>query len=128
VKALFAKERLVEARSELDNAENLFRLFLESNRNYVTSSDPAVRLKGNRLENELKLRTQLVGSLAVSFEQALMEEKNDMPILNVLDAGNLPIEKSRPGRSAIVMLSALLAGSAYGLWINRIWVLTKFAL
>ena len=124
-KAAFAEARLSDARKEMDEAEDAFRRFLEGNRNYLTSSDPAVRLKGSRLETELRLRQQLVTSIAMNREQALLEEKNDIPILNVLDPGNLPIDKSRPARSTLVLLAAMLAGLGSWTWLNREWVKAK---
>lgn len=118
-KAAFAEKRLEDARKEMAQVEDDFRRFLDGNRNYLMSADPSVRLRGMRLEAELKLRQQLVTTLALSREQALMEEKNDMPILNVLDPGNLPIDKSRPSRSMVVMgLFILVAGLAWG-WPRR---------
>ena len=126
-KAAFAGARLTEARREMDEAEDVFRGFLEGNRNFQTSADPAVRLKGIRLETELHLRQQLVSAIAMNREHAMLEEKNDIPILNVLDSGNLPIDKSRPRRSQIVMVVALLVGiGAWGIR-NRNWIqLTLF--
>ncbi|WP_243324060.1 hypothetical protein [Geothrix sp. SG200] len=124
-KALFAEARLADARTEMDQAEEAFRRFLEGNRNYQSSGDPAVRLKGTRLENELRLRQQLVTTLAMNREQALLEEKNDIPILNLLDPGNLPIDKSKPARSVIVILAALLVGAGGWTWLNREWVRTR---
>lgn len=121
-KAAYAEARLAEARREMDEAEDTLRRFLEGNRNFQTSGDPAVRLKGTRLEAELRLRQQLVTTLAMNREQALLEEKNDIPILNVLDAGNLPIEKSKPSRSVIVLLVVSLLGAGSWLWLNRAWV------
>ena len=121
-KALFAEARLADARSEMDQAEDAFRRFLEGNRNYHTSGDPSVRLKGSRLETELRLRQQLVSAIAMNREQALMEEKNDIPILNMLDPGNLPIDKSRPVRSRIVLLLAFLTGAAAWAWQCRDWI------
>jgi hypothetical protein len=122
-KAAFARRRLVEAREEQVKAEEAFRVFLNGNRNYLVSADPSVRLQGLRLETELKLRTQIVMTLSISQEQALMDEKNDVPILNVLDTGNLPAEKSKPARSSYVMLAFFLAGAAAWLWLNRKWVM-----
>jgi uncharacterized protein involved in exopolysaccharide biosynthesis len=121
-KAAFAEARLTEARREMDEAEDILRRFLEGNRNYLTSGDPAVRLKGSRLETELRLRQQLVTSIAMNREQALLEEKNDIPILNVLDPGNLPIEKSKPARSVVVLLTMMLVGAGGWLWLNLEWV------
>ncbi len=121
-KAAFADARLADARREFEEAENAFRTFLESNRNYLGSADPGVRLKGARLEGELRLRQQLITTLALNREQALLEEKNDIPILNVLDPGNLPIEKSRPARSQLVIAWAFLAGLVVWGFENRRWI------
>jgi hypothetical protein len=55
-------------------------------------------------------------------EQALLEEKNDIPILNVLDPGNLPIDKSKPSRSVMVLMALILVGSGSWIWLNREWV------
>ena len=121
-KAAFAEARLSDARKEMDEAEDAFRRFLEGNRNYLTSSDPAVRLRGTRLETELRLRQQLVTSIAMNREQALLEEKNDIPILNMLDPGNLPIEKSKPARSVVVLLAMMIISAGSWIWLNREWV------
>lgn len=124
-KAAFAEARLKEARQEMAQAEDDFRRFLSGNRNYLASADPTVRLQGSRLESELQLRRQLVTTLAMNREQALMEEKNDIPILNVLDDGNLPIEKSRPGRSGMVAGVFLFAGLLAWVWGQRHWILRR---
>jgi uncharacterized protein involved in exopolysaccharide biosynthesis len=121
-KATFAEARLADARREMDEAEDVLRRFLEGNRNFQSSGDPAVRLRGMRLETELHLRQQLVTTLAMNREQALLEEKNDIPILNVLDPANLPIDKSKPARSIIVLLAALLVGLGTWVWQNRDWI------
>lgn len=121
-KADFAEARLTDARHKMDQAEDAFRDFLEGNRNYQMSADPAVRLRGARLEAELNLRRQLVTTLALNREQSLLDAKNDIPILNILDPGNLPIDKSKPHRSVIVLLVTLLAGMGTWGWQNRDWI------
>ena len=123
-KAAFAEARLAEARKEMDMAEEAFRRFLEVNRSYQGSADPAVRLKGGRLETELRLRQQLVTTLAMNREQALLEEKNDIPILNILDPGNLPIDKSRPSRASLVLGVMFLVGSTSLGWTYRKQLMT----
>jgi uncharacterized protein involved in exopolysaccharide biosynthesis len=121
-KAAFAEARLSDARREMDVAEDALRHFLEGNRNFQTSGDPAVRLRGTRLETDLRLRQQLVSTIAMNREQALLEEKNDIPILNVLDPGSLPIEKSGPVRSRIVAWLFLFSGLLAWGWPNREWI------
>lgn len=113
-KAVFATDRLDEARKSAELAESVLLNFIKNNKNYATSQDPAIRLYGMRLEAELKLRQQLVMTLALSLEQALMDSKNDMPILNVLDSGNYPFEKSGPWRSGWALIGLLMGVLAVG--------------
>lgn len=121
-KAAFAEARLAEARGDMLQFEDEFRRFLDGNRNYQVSAEPSVRLKGVRLESEFKLRQQLVSTLSLNREQALLEEKSDIPILNVLEPGNLPIEKSRPTRGIFVMVAFMLGTVSCWVWINREWI------
>lgn len=118
-KANFAEARLSEARAELADAEERASVFFSANKNYLGSFDPEVRLRGTRLEAELKLRQQVVLTLAVNREQALLEEKNDIPILTVLDLPNLPFEKSGPTRSVFVLMGFLVGGGICWCWQNR---------
>lgn len=121
-RAAFAEARLIEARQNMGTAEETLRRFLQVNRNYASSSDPDVRLRGIRFEAELRLTQQLVTNLAMNREQALLEEKNDLPILNVLDPGSLPIEKSRPARNLITLLVVILVGVCVFGWEERQWI------
>jgi len=114
-KAIFTAERLKEAQAECEKAEADSAKFLDAHRNYATSNDPSVRLRGASLETRLKLRQQVVTTLTLNYEQALIEEKNDMPILNILDGGDLPLDKSAPSRGMIVILAGLIVGG--GTWL-----------
>jgi hypothetical protein len=121
-KARFAEVRLKDAQRELTGAEDAFGQFLEGNRGYQTSANPTVRLKGLRLEADFKLRLQLVSALALNLEQAMMEEKNDVPIVNVLDPANLASDRNKPHRSSLV-LGAFAAGTLLAwAWSNRMWI------
>ena len=111
-KAAFTAERLREAQGDYARSEKEFKEFLDAHRNYSTSAEPGIRLTGLRLENSLKLRQQVLTTLTLNYEQALLEEKNDMPILNTLDAGDLPTDKSGPSRSLLVVSAAIIVGLA----------------
>lgn len=121
-KASFAEARLQEAKQELDASEEDFRRFLEGNRGYQTSADPSVRLEGMRLETEYRRRQQLFNVIAMNREQALMEEKNDIPIVNIMDPANLPQEKSRPKRANTVMLVMVFTGVLGWVWQHWTWI------
>lgn len=115
-KAAFTAERVQEASAASALAAREAEAFLRAHRNYATSNDPAVRLEGVRLEGLCRLRQQVVATLTLNYEQALLEKKNDMPVLNILDEGDLPQEKSGPFRSRLALLAFLLAGGGTWLW------------
>jgi len=114
-KAIFTEVRMREAQAAVAKAEQDALEFLEAHRNYATSNEPGIRLKGAQLDATLKLHQQVLTTLTLNNEQALLEEKNDMPILNILDDGDLPQEKSGPPRGTILLLAFLLVGG--GSWL-----------
>jgi uncharacterized protein involved in exopolysaccharide biosynthesis len=109
-KAEFTRQRLEESRLNEQEAETALLRFTETNKLYLTSLDPSVRLQGMRLENNLRIKNQLTGMHILAHEQALLEEKNNVPVLNILDNGNYPYEKSGPPRLAWTVLAALFGG------------------
>jgi len=119
LKARFAEQRLQEARADLDKRAAALEALLERNRGYPTNTDPQVRIGVAKLEGEMKLRQQLVATLAIAYEQALLDEKNDTPQLNVLDQGYVPINKSGPSRSPMVLLAMLVGGGLTWAWPRR---------
>ena len=124
-KAVFVAGRLRIAEAKSKEAEKDFQGFLTVNRNYQTSPDPVVRLMGSRLEADLSMRRLMVSNLNWSLEQALMDEKNDTPILNILDAGQDPDAKSGPPR-LLMVISASLGGIALSFgWNRRHWLIKQ---
>jgi uncharacterized protein involved in exopolysaccharide biosynthesis len=124
-KAVFVAGRLRIAEAKSKEAEKDFQGFLTVNRNYQTSPDPVVRLMGSRLEADLSMRRLMVSNLNWSLEQALMDEKNDTPILNILDAGQDPDAKSGPPR-LLMVISASLGGIALAFgWNRRHWLIKQ---
>ena len=121
-KVSFILARLDEAKRELTAKEASFRAFLEVNRNFAVSADPGIRLGGARLEADLQLQRQVLTTLALNKEQAMLEEKNDMPLLNILDAGYTPIERSRPARARLVITGFLVAFAGILGWRRRVWI------
>lgn len=121
-KAKFAAFSLARAEAEERQAEQDLEGFLMQNRDYQNSANPAVRLRGARLDSKLQLRQQLVANLAMSRDQAQLEEKDAIPVLNVLDPGQLPLEKAGPPR-ALLMLGAFFLGGLGSLgWRHRTWL------
>lgn len=120
-KAEYTAERLKEANAAYEDSTREFERWLSDHRNYQTSNDPLVRIRGAQLEAAMKLRQQVVVTLMLNHEQALLEQKNDIPILNVLDPGDVPAEHSSPSRSLLVILALILG--AGGTWAvqTKVW-------
>lgn len=109
-KAAFISERLQDAKKEFEKENLEAQNFFGTHRNYLISNDPDIRFKGAMLETSVRLRQQVITTLTLAYEQALMEEKDDVPILNVLDGGDLPLEKTGPPRLMYVLLLMLFVG------------------
>lgn len=108
-KVRFTSDRIKEAMSDVLQSESRLKAFLESNRNYQQSSDPDVKILGGRLEADLALRRQVFNTLTLNREQSSLDQKDDTPILNVLERGTMPIEKSRPHRALLTGVAMVLA-------------------
>jgi capsule polysaccharide export protein KpsE/RkpR len=118
-KAEYAHERMKEAEAELNQVDEKLGKFIVLNRNYSTSNDPRVRLAGQRLESERTLRMQVFSMVSMAREQALLEEKDDVSIVNVLDGGHFPEEKTAPRRSLLVLTAFSLGGGLSLAWKKR---------
>ncbi|WP_243303379.1 hypothetical protein [Geothrix oryzisoli] len=119
-KAIYLEQRLKEAAIEFQKAEDGLARFQANNRTYSSSSDPAVRLRGQHLENDLELHKQLFSQLTYQLEQARLDEKKDVPTLSILDSGTLPIQKSGPSRGFWTMVTFFIVGGAHFCWGNRV--------
>lgn len=109
-KAKFIAERMAEAEANSKASEKLLRAFLMKNRNFAQSSDPDIQLDGSRLQSDLQMRKQIQLTLALNFEQTLSDAKNNTPVVNFVDEGSLPVEKSHPSRALIVLVAAVVTG------------------
>ncbi len=116
-KARFIQGRLEEVQGRYAELGRQFERFQDTNRNWETSPDPAVRFRGTRMREVLDLWRQVVTNLTLNHEQALLEAQNDTQTLLLLDPGSLPLEKSRPSRAFIVFTVAAAVGA--GSWIAR---------
>jgi uncharacterized protein involved in exopolysaccharide biosynthesis len=112
-------ERLKEAiQSEAESEERL-KTFAYSNQNYAQSADPAIRLKGKRLEADLALRQQVKSTLFMSNEMALLNQTDDTPQVTVLDEPSFPEQKTGPWRAMIVVVGLVLGAAASFVWIEQ---------
>lgn len=70
---------------------------------------PDVGLDYLRLYREVEIQNTLFELLIQLYEQAKIEEAKDIPSLQILDPPSIPIKKTKPKRTLIVLLCGLLA-------------------
>lgn len=104
----FVEARLVEARSELNAAENGLQVWLQQNRNYRDS--PRLLFEYQRLQRTVSLGEVVVNTLAQSFEQTRIEEVRDTPVLNVIDEPSVPSHPDSRHIVAKAFLTTVLGG------------------
>jgi uncharacterized protein involved in exopolysaccharide biosynthesis len=108
---LFTERRLAEARQELADAEEDLIRFLRQNRQFSEFS--VVGVSARRLERDVQLKQEVLGTLSRSYEEARINEVRDTPVLTVIDRAEAPARKSFPRRTLSVLL-ALVFGTLLG--------------
>ena len=86
-----AKDKLTDAEITLDRTPNTSLKYMDALRN-------------------MKYQEVIYEILAKQFEMAKLDEAKDAPLIQILDKAVTPERKSKPKRSMIVLLSALVAG------------------
>jgi uncharacterized protein involved in exopolysaccharide biosynthesis len=115
----FTAKRLLQIKSELAATEDTLRSFKQANMNYMVSSDPMLQLELSRLQREVDLKASLYLTMAQQNEMAKVDAVKDIPVVQVLDRGAVPVEKSSPQRS-IYLIGALL-GSLFFSILLSLW-------
>jgi uncharacterized protein involved in exopolysaccharide biosynthesis len=116
----FTTRRLIEIRLELGQAEDTLRTFKESNLNYMISNDPGLQLELTRLQREVDIKSALYLTMSQQNELARIEAAKDVPVIQVLDKGSVPLVKSSPRRS-LYLAAALLGSLAFSI-ILALWI------
>ncbi|MFQ5639066.1 MAG: GNVR domain-containing protein [bacterium] len=84
--------------------------FIEQNDLYIPFEHvPEIGLNYVRLLREVEVQNKIFELLIQLYEQAKIEEAKDIPNIQILDYGAIPIYKSRPKRSIIVIVAGLFS-------------------
>jgi uncharacterized protein involved in exopolysaccharide biosynthesis len=116
----FTARRLTEIRTELEQAEDSLTAFKESNMNFMVSNDPILQLELSRLQREVDIKSSLYLIMSQQNETAKVEAAKDTPVIQVLDPGAVPIDKTSPRRS-LILLAAILGSAAFSMMLS-IWL------
>jgi uncharacterized protein involved in exopolysaccharide biosynthesis len=106
----FTRDRLAETRRELQQAEDELKEFLVRNRSGLETSPPLM-FEFTRRQQDVALRSQLVATLAQSYEKANIERSRDTPLITIVQA---PTGFARPVPRGTIwksLLAVVLVGS-----------------
>ncbi|MEW6411341.1 MAG: GNVR domain-containing protein [Candidatus Zixiibacteriota bacterium] len=116
----FVATRLDEVKTELKQAEETLSAFQYKNMNYMNASDPQLQQELARLQRDVTVKEGVFLALTKKHELAKVEAAKDVPIVQVLDRGSVPLVKSSPRRS-LYMMGALF-GSLFFSILLSLWL------
>ena len=85
----FVERQVDQKRAELRVAESQLENFLDTNRQYRTS--PQLTLEYGRLQRIVDMRQTLYSRMLEAYENARIEEVRNLPVINIIEAPQLPI-------------------------------------
>ena len=103
----FIEERYIENKKDFEDAQHALATFRDRNKN-VTSA--RARTQEERLQSEYQLAFDVYSGLAQQLEQARIQEKEETPVFAIIKPVTVPLEKSKPKRSMILVIWVFLGG------------------
>ena len=103
----FVEERYKEKKKEFEVAQSNLAAFRDANKNI---SSAVTQTQEERLQNEYQLAFDVYSELAKQLEQAKIKVKEDTPVFSVIEEVVVPVEKSKPKRSMIIIIWIFLGG------------------
>jgi hypothetical protein len=105
----FVRDRYKENKGEFEEAQSKLAAFRDANRNI---SSEIVRTHEERLQYDYQLAFEVYSELAKQLEQSLIKVEENTPVFSIIQDVVVPIKKSKPRRTFILMISLILGGVA----------------
>lgn len=113
----FLNERLSEAKRRYDNALYSYSSYQDRNKSLFLN---IAKDEGKKLQYEVDLSYNLYAELAKQLEEAKIKIHRETPIFKVLEPAQIPVKKSEPKRSVMIIGFAFL-----GLILSLVFVLAR---
>lgn len=113
-KRYFIEKRIQEVKCNLEASENALALFKERN---IMSTSPKVVLEEIRLNRNVTLNQELYIQLQKQYELALIEEKDDQALIQIIKNPEIPLQRSKPDRKKILLIGTILGLMAGGIFV-----------
>ena len=98
---IFSEGQLIEKKKEFDEIYSKLAFFSDSNLNSVNSF---VLNEKNKLESEFQIISAVVEEISKQVEQAKLQLKKDTPLFSTIQEAIIPIKRSSPKRTQIVVI------------------------
>ncbi|WP_068471679.1 Wzz/FepE/Etk N-terminal domain-containing protein [Saccharicrinis aurantiacus] len=103
----FIRERYNEHKIDFEKAQNILAEYSDQNKN-ITSAK--AKSEYERLSSAYQLKFNIYNELAKQFEQAKLKVSEDTPSFSMIQEVVVPMEKSAPRRSLILVIWCFLGG------------------
>ena len=114
----FIEERIIDTEKELMAAEEDLKVFIDRNRRIENS--PALQLEQQRLGREVTVLTGVFTTLKQQLETTKIEEVKESDYVIILDAPEIPLQRSKPNKKMMVILAGLIGvGLGIGIGLFR---------
>jgi len=105
----FIKDRYFEKQNEFHDAQLRLARHQDANRHIVSAT---VRAEEQRLQNQYNLAFNRYNELAQKLEDARIQVQRETPVVKLLEPVQIPVERSKPKRMRIMVISAIFGGVA----------------
>jgi len=117
----FVQQQHAEAKERFETAQVALAEFRDRN---VSLSTARAQTELERLQDEKDLALNVYNSLSQQLEQAKLTLQEQTPVFKIVQAVNVPSEKSSPKRAMMMVVFTLLGGIAAVGWIF-VWPLIE---
>lgn len=101
----YAENQLQDSRERFEDTQNRLAEFRDSNMNLATAK---AQTQEERLLSEYELAFNVYNSLAQQVEQSKLKVQEQTPVVSILQPVQMPIDKSSPQRTFILLASIFL--------------------
>ena len=103
----FLSEQVAEAKRRYQNSEAALAAYRDRNRFLYTES---AKVEEQRLQADFMLAQNVYNNLAQQHEQAKIRVEEETPVFKTLDPAAIPLKRSAPKRTVIVLIFSFLGG------------------
>ena len=104
----FIQERFNEKKTEFEKAQEGLAMRIDRNKNFTSGLSS---VETDRMQTRYTLTFGVYQELAKQLEQAKIQVKKETPVFSVIDPVTIPIERSKPNRTMILLIGFFIGAT-----------------